>query len=147
MKVIFLKDVPRVGRKNDVKEVNDGYALNFLLPNKLAIRGTPEAIKQLELKQKGIIIEKQIQEDLLLKNLKELEGKIISFKEKANEKGHLFKSIHAKEIVEALKKEHHVDIEESIIKLEKPIKELGEIKVPIEINGKKSFLSLEISSI
>lgn len=146
MKVIFLKDVPRVGRKNEVKEVNDGYALNFLLPNKLAIKGSPEAIKQLELKQKGIIVEKQVQKDLLIKNLKELEGKIIIFKEKANEKGHLFKSIHSKEIVFELKKQHHIDIDESIIKLDKPIKEIGKVEVPIEINEIKSFLSLEIQN-
>lgn len=146
MKVIFLKDVPRVGRKNEVKEVNDGYALNFLLPNKLAIKGSPEAIKQLELKQKGIIVEKQVQKDLLIKNLKELEGKIIIFKEKANEKGHLFKSIHSKEIVSELKKQHHIDIDESIIKLDKPIKEIGKVEVPIEINEIKSFLSLEIQN-
>lgn len=145
MKVIFLKDVPRIGRKNEVKEVNDGYALNFLIPQKLAIKGTPESIKHLELKKKEIVVEKQIQEDLLLRNLKELENKIISFKEKSNEQGHLFKSINAKEIVLELKKQHHVDIEESILKLEKPIKELGEFEVPLIINKHKSFVKVIVS--
>ncbi len=74
MKVIFLKDVPRVGKRNEVKVVNDGYASNFLLPNKLAIIATPQAIKNLELKQKSIIVEREIEENLLLRNLKELEG-------------------------------------------------------------------------
>lgn len=147
MKVIFLKDVPRVGKRNDIKLVNDGYANNFLLPNKLAILATPQAVKNLELKQKAIVVEKEIEENLLIRNLKELEGKVIHLSGKANEKGHLFSSIHKKEIIEALKSEHHIDIKEDIIVLDKPIKELGEIKVPIEIKGKKSFLSLEITKI
>ncbi len=147
MKVIFLKDVPRVGKRNEVKVVNDGYANNFLLPNKLAILATPQAIKNLELKQKAIVVEKEIEENLLIRNLKELEGKVIHLSGKANDKGHLFSSVHKKEIIEALKSEHHIDIKEDIIILDKPIKELGEIKVPIEIKGKKSFLSLEITKI
>ena len=56
MKVIFLRDVPRVGRKNDTKEVNDGYAVNFLLPRKLAVVATPKAITELKLRQKEIAI-------------------------------------------------------------------------------------------
>ncbi|MBP9803178.1 MAG: 50S ribosomal protein L9 [Candidatus Pacebacteria bacterium] len=146
MKVIFLKDVPRVGKRNEVKVVNDGYASNFLLPNKLAIIATPQAIKNLELKQKSIIVEREIEENLLLRNLKELEGKVIHLTGKANEKGHLFSSFHKKEIILALKNEHHIDIKEDLIILDKPLKELGEVKVPIEIKGKKSFLSIDISA-
>ena len=103
MKVIFLKDVPRVGKRNEIKVVNDGYASNFLLPNKLAIIATDQAVKNLELKQKSIIVEREIEENLLLRNLKELEGKVIHLKGKANDKGHLFSSFHKKEIIEAFR--------------------------------------------
>ena len=48
MQVIFLHDVPRVGKKYDVKEVNDGYAVNFLLPRKLAVIATPKAVQNLK---------------------------------------------------------------------------------------------------
>ena len=54
MKVIFLKDVPRVGKKYDIKEINDGYAMNFLFPQKLAEIATPSAIANLEKRQKTI---------------------------------------------------------------------------------------------
>ena len=72
MKVIFLQDVPRVGKKYDVKEVNDGYAVNFLLPRKLAIKTTPKAVAELEMRKKEIVLEKEVQESLLLKNLEEI---------------------------------------------------------------------------
>lgn len=147
MKVIFLKDVPKIGRKNEVKEVNSGYATNFLLPRKLAVLATDKAIKELELKQKVIVVEKEIEDNLLNRNLKELEGKVIHLSGKANEKGHLFSSFHKKEIIEALKKEYHIDLSEDIIKLDKPIKETGDIQVPIEVKGKKSFISLNIKSL
>ena len=52
MKVILLKDVPRIGRKFDVKDVPDGHALNFLIPRKLALRGTPDAIARIEKERK-----------------------------------------------------------------------------------------------
>ena len=68
MKVIFLKDMPRVGKRYDVKNVNDGYAMNFLLPNKIAIIATAKTIAELEIRKKEIQIEREVQEDLLIKN-------------------------------------------------------------------------------
>jgi len=76
MKVIFLKDIPRVGKRYDVKEINDGYAMNFLLPRKLAEIATPKAIIELEKRKKEIIVEREIQEDLLLRNLEEIKNKL-----------------------------------------------------------------------
>ncbi len=142
MRVIFLKDVPRVGKRHDVKEVNDGYAMNFLLPRKLAKTATPKALQNLELQKKEIIIEREVQESLLLKNLEEIKGKVLHLQAKADEKGHLFSGIHTKEIVKAMKNEHHADIAEEFILLEKPIKEVGEFEIPIEVKGKKSSFKL-----
>jgi large subunit ribosomal protein L9 len=147
MKIIFLQDVPRVGKRHDIKEVSDGYALNFLLPRKLAVVATPQAMVELERRKKEIVIEREVQESLLLKNLEEIKGKTITIKAKADEKGHLFSAIHEKAIVEAMKNENRVDIGEEFIVLEKPIKEIGEFEIPIEIpapskagkNQKSSF--------
>ncbi len=147
MKVIFLKPVPRVGKKNEIKEVNDGYALNFLLPRGLAERATKEAVARLELKQKEITIEREVQDDLLTKNLEEIKGKTVTMEGKANEQGHLFKSIHAGEIVKALSASHQAEISEEYLVLEKPIKETGEFEIPINIKGKKSFFKLVVKSI
>jgi large subunit ribosomal protein L9 len=147
MKVIFLQDVPRVGKKHDIKEVNDGYAMNFLFARKLAEPATPSAIASLEKRKKNIEIEREVQEDLLLKNLEEIKGKSLTIKGKANEKGSLFKAIHKKEIVEEMKKQNHADISEEFIILEKPIKEVGEFEIPIKIKGKKSSFKLMVERI
>ena len=147
MKVIFLHDVPRVGRKHDVKEVNDGYATNFLLPKKLAVLATTKAIAELELRKKEIAIEREVQESLLLKNLEAIKGQVITLQGKANDKGHLFSAIHLKEIVEAMKAQNHADIGEEFIVLEKPIKEIGEFEIPISIKGKKSSFKLVVKKL
>ncbi|HEV7424551.1 MAG TPA: 50S ribosomal protein L9 [Candidatus Paceibacterota bacterium] len=147
MKVIFLHDVPRVGKKYDIKEVNDGYAMNFLFPRKLAESATPKAVLELEQRKKNIEIERGVQESLLLKNLEEIKGKTITIKAKADEKGHLFSAIHEKTIVEVMSKEHHAQISEEFIALEKPIKEVGEFEVPIQIGNKKSSFKLVVERI
>ncbi len=147
MKVIFLSDVPRVGKKYDVKEVNDGYAMNFLLPRKLAVTATPKAMDELKARQKEIAIEREVQEGLLNKNLEAIKGKTITIKGKANDKGHLFSAIHAKEISEEMKKQNHADIGEEFIVLEKPIKEVREHEIPISIKGKKSSFKLVVEAI
>ncbi|MES2315369.1 MAG: 50S ribosomal protein L9 [Patescibacteria group bacterium] len=146
MKVIFLKDVPRVGRKYDVKEVNGGYATNFLLPRKLAELATTKALAALETRQKDIQIEREVQDDLLMKNLEEIKGKVVHITAKADEKGHLFKGIHNKEIAEAMKAEHRADITPEFITLEKPIKEVGEFEIPILVKGKKSSFKLVVET-
>ena len=147
MKVIFLHDVPRVGKKYDVKEVNDGYAVNFLFPRKLAEAATSKSLAELEKRKQNIAIEKEIQGELLAKNLEEIKGKVLHMRAKADEKGHLFSKIHEREIVEAMKREHNADISENLIALEKPVKELGEFEVPIVVKNKRSFFKLVVDKI
>lgn len=146
MRVIFLHDVPRVGRKYEVKEVNGGYAMNFLLPRKLAVPATEKALAELEIRKKDIILEREVQEDLLMKNLEEIKGKVVSIKAKANEQGHLFSAIHKKEILEAMQKDNHVQISEEFIDLEKPIKGVGEFEIPIKVGNKKSSFKLVVEA-
>lgn len=144
MKVIFLQDIPRVGKRHDVKEVNDGYAMNFLLPRKLAEMATPKAVTELQKRMQNIAIEREVQGDLLMKNLEEIKDKVIEMEAKADEKGHLFSGIHKKEIVAEMKTQHRADISEEFIVLPKPIKEAGEFEIPISIKGKKSSFKLVV---
>lgn len=144
MKVIFLQDVPRVGRKYDIKEMNDGYAVNFLFPKKWATLATPKAIAEIERRKKEIVIEREVQDDLLMKNLEEIKEKTIIIKAKSDDKGHLFYAIHPKTLVEEMEKQCHVEIDEKFIALEKQIKEIGEFEIPILIKNKKSSFKLTV---
>lgn len=147
MKVIFLQDVPRVAKRHDIKDVNDGYAQNLLFPKKLAVPATPKAIKELEIRKKEIVVQKAVQEELLMRNLEELKDKMVTIYAKADEKGHLFSGIHKKELIQEMQKEHHAEISEDAIVLDKPIKQIGEFEIQISIKNKKSTFKLKVEPI
>lgn len=142
MKVILIKDVKGVGRAHDEIEAKDGHALNYLIPSKLAIPATPTAMKEAELRRKQVTDRSLIDASLLVQNLATLAETRVVIKMKANEKGHLYDAVGADDIVKAVKEQAHIDLPEGVIKLEKPIKELGMFDVPVsagEIFGKFSI--------
>ena len=147
MKVVLLKDVPKIGKKYDVKNLSDGYALNFLIPKGLAEVGTPAVLKKVEKLKSEDLEHKKIQEDLLLMNLKAIEGVVLEISEKANEKGHLFAGVHKKEIIEHMKADKHIDLLPDFIMLDKPIKEVGEHSVEIKVKDKSVKLKLVIAAL
>lgn len=130
MKVILLKDVENMGKKFDVKEVANGHARNFLFPQELAKPATKEALEWVAIQKK--LVEEQAEEDL--KGAQELASKLddleLQIAMKVGEEGQLFESVNAQKISEKLK-ELGFDIKKGQIKLEEPIKELGEFKVKI----------------
>jgi large subunit ribosomal protein L9 len=133
MKVIFLDDVRNVGKKYDVKDVSDGYARNFLFPNKLVETASPEAIKKLESMKAAH--EKEDKEALA--HLESLARKInetkIQFEVKADKSGAVFGSINKESILKALREHKLIGTERIDIDLKYPIKELGEFVVPIDL--------------
>jgi large subunit ribosomal protein L9 len=130
MKVIFLKDVEKIGKKFEVKEVAEGYARNFLLARNLAKPATPEALEWLEM-QKDIVSQKQ-EEDLktiqdIASSLDDLE---VAMPVKVGDEGQLFESINAQKIADRLK-EMGYGVKKNQIKLESSVKEVGEFPVKI----------------
>ncbi|MEI8337871.1 MAG: 50S ribosomal protein L9 [bacterium] len=146
MKVILLKDIPKLGKKFDVKDVAEGHAINMLIPNGSVKHATPKALQEIEALKVEIAAQLKIQEDLLSKTLHELEGKVVEIKVQANKQGHLFAGIHAPEIAEYIKKSTHAEILPEFINLEKPIKETGEHKIEVTASGKKAYITLSISA-
>jgi large subunit ribosomal protein L9 len=144
MKVALLKDISGLGKKNDVKVVSDGYALNFLIPQKSAEVATAGVLAKIELVKKQAEQERKVMEDLLSKNLHTLHDKEVVITREANEKGHLFAAIHKEEISKAAKEELGVDILPEFITLDKPIKEVGEHKIDLKIHGKSATFTLNI---
>ena len=142
MKVILLKEVKGIGRAHAEVTAADGYALNFLIPKKLAIAATPTAMKEAELRRRQAAEHKEITIKLIAQNISDLADAHIVIKAKANEKNHLYDAIGEPEIRSASKEQAHLDLPEGAIKLEKPIKELGTFDVPVsagEVFGKFSI--------
>jgi large subunit ribosomal protein L9 len=144
MKVILLHDVRKVGKKFEVKEVASGFALNMLIPRKLAEAATPSNLARynnIKAREEG---EKKVREDLLMKNLKSVDGKTIELKESANEKGHLFKGVHQEELVSAIKAQTELDLAAEYIMLDKPLKEVGEHEVEVKVQDKSAKFKVNI---
>lgn len=131
MKVILLKYVKGIGRENEVVEVADGFALNSLIPQKLAVVATPGAIRSASGRKVSDESRKEVSAQLLKQSFETLAEARIVIRTKVNEKGHLYDAVAAPEIIEAAKRDAGVDLPEDAIKLEKPIKEVGVHEVPI----------------
>lgn len=144
MKVILLKDIAKIGKKYDVKDVSDGYAMNFLLKQGGAKIATPAALKNLEELKKLSELERKVQADLLEKTLHELEGKVVEIKAKANEKGHLFAGIHKEDLPAYILKSLNINLDPHFIELAKPIKEIGDHQIFIKVNDKKAEVKVSV---
>lgn len=133
MKVLLLKDIPDVGRKNEVKEVNDGFARNFLLLKKLAVPATDDKIKAVEAEKKTAE-QKQSSEQKRFQDLADkLKSIEIVIATKIGEKGKAFGSIGSNQIKKALDAKG-VSIEEEWILLDEPIKTTGSKKIDIKFS-------------
>ncbi len=147
MKVVILKDTPKVGKKDEVKNFPDGYARNMLFPKGIALPATPALLAEIEKRKTLIKVEKEIREDLLDKSLEALRGVRLVIKRKVNEKGHLFSSIHAEDIITELKNSLRVEIAHKALKLDEPLKAVGEYTLNVEIGGKKSHFLVVIEAL
>ncbi|SEF98870.1 LSU ribosomal protein L9P [Caloramator fervidus] len=133
MKVILQADIKGVGKKGDVINVSDGYARNYLFPKKLAVEANEANLKILEVQKAKE--EKRKQEEL--QRAKEIAKKIseisVEVFVKAGENGKIFGSITSKDIAEALKKQHGIDIDKKKIELDEAIKMIGVYNVEIKV--------------
>jgi len=134
MKVILLQNTAGLGEKYEVKNVSDGYARNFLFPKNLAKLATPKAVKVIEIEKKRREQEKEVQKDILKLNIQKLMETKIIVERKTNEKGHLFDSLDPKDISKILKEKYQLDIPPKIIKIENPIKAIGDFKIKVGEN-------------
>ncbi|MBU0723089.1 50S ribosomal protein L9 [Patescibacteria group bacterium] len=144
MKVILLKDVPKVGKKFEIKSIANGYAQNYLIPNKLAEIATKEAEARITLACSLNEEKTKIVETELIEKLEKLKDTTITIKEKANDKGVLFAGIHQDSLVSHIKTNLNLDIDPSYITLIEPLKTIGEHTVEILVGKKKISLKIII---
>jgi len=145
MKVILLQNVAKTGRKYEVKEVSDGYALNYLIPNKLAKIATTSALRELETEKLQQEHSEKKKEIGLIQSIEQLKDSVISISAKINEEGKLFAGIDKGDIINAIKDQKALDVSADNIVLEKPIKDAREHKITIKAGDKKTEFILNIT--
>ena len=125
MKVILLEDVKGSGKKGELINASDCYARNFLLPKKLAMEATPQALN--ELKQKEAAKERRLalEKQAALDAAAAVRGKTVRITSAAGQNGKLFGSVTAAEVAEELKKQYGIEVDRRKIALESEIKAFG----------------------
>ena len=129
MKVILQQDVKGQGKKGQMVEVSEGYARNFLLPRKIAVPATADAINTMNLKEKAKRAEEARQKALAEETAEKLKGCMVKLTARAGSGGKLFGAVTNKEISEGLQKQFGIDIPKQKLVLEEPIKAFGNYQV------------------
>lgn len=133
MKVILLADVKGKGKKDQVVEVSDGYARNYLFVKKLAIAADAKALNEL----KGREASKQHKHDVAkaaaLETAEQLKDIAIVLKRKAGVDNKLYGAVTTKEIVQQLKQEHNLEVDKKKLSMESPIKAFGTYKIKAKL--------------
>jgi len=135
VKIVLREDVESLGHKGDLVDVADGYARNFLVPRGLAMKATRGGIAQAEAMRRN----RSAREDRDREAAQELAGKLtespIVVTAKAGEGGKLFGSITSSDIADAIAQQAGAEVDRRSIQLAEPIKELGELEVPVRLHA------------
>jgi len=147
MKVILLCDVKGSGKKDDVINVSDGYARNYLFPRKWAVEATPGAVKEIERKranEEKLERERRAAAEEVAKKLK---GKVINIQAKCGAQGRIYGSITSQEVAAALKEQHGVEIDKRKIECD-PIRQVGDVDIQVVVyTGIKAPMKVHVEGI
>ena len=134
MKIILLQDVKSLGKKGETVNVSDGYARNCILPKKLGVEANAENINDLKLQKAHAdkVAKEQLEEAKAL--AAKIEGLPVEVSIKSGKDGRTFGSVSSKEIAEAFKKQHGIEIEKKKISLEEPIRAVGTSVVTVKLH-------------
>lgn len=135
MEVLLLQDVAQVGKKNDLLVVGNGFALNFLLPRRLAIVATPVVRRRFaeEIRKRAEARETERQVQMGVASA--LQGKQLKFSRKATKTGKLYAALSHESLSEAFKEQLDLDVAPDAIEVSEPIKALGTATVSILLAG------------
>jgi len=146
MDVILIKDVDNLGAAHEVVKVRNGYARNFLIPQKYALEASPSNMKQLEEKRKQL----KKKEDLMMAAINEVIAKLnegpIKLGAKTGTSGKIFGSVTSLQLSRAIREQRGYDIDRRKISIVDEVKELGIYKATIDFgNGHSTELSFEVT--
>jgi large subunit ribosomal protein L9 len=144
MKVILLQDVAKIGKRSNLVEVPDGYAMNHLIPKGLAEAATAANKKRIDKLQQAAEVNKAAEETHFEASHKALLEKVIKIETEVNEQGHLFKAVSEIDIADAAMTAG-IDIDAAMIMIESPIKEVGEHVVGLNKGSKKAEFTIAVA--
>jgi large subunit ribosomal protein L9 len=143
MKVLFIKSVRGKGAVGDIKEVPDGYAMNFLINKGFAVKATDVVIKEHQARELAKHESSQQQEDSLKQKFHELRGTIITLHNIPKDlKGNLYKGIKPEEIISEIRKQKNVFLDLTVFKEYDPIKHTGDHT--LILSGKNNSVQITI---
>jgi|SRR6185503_7015399 len=133
MKVVFLKDAPKLGHKGEIKDVSDGYAHNFLIPKGFAVVATGQIQQKIQKEQREAEAKagRELERFQVLK--REMEKRTFTVKVKVGDKGQIFGGVREKDIAEALNNKMALNLEKNQVELDLPIKTLGQHVVTVKL--------------
>ncbi len=133
MKVILLKDVPKVGRRGEIKEVNTGYATNFLIKQGLAQAATSAAQHKLATEKRDKDAHKSKVQEQAQRQKAELQKRTFTIKVKAGDQGQLFGGIKEQDVSAAIYPKTKIQLQKSQISIPHGIKKLGEHTIEVKL--------------
>ncbi len=133
MKVILTQDVKSQGKKDQIIEVSDGYARNFLFPKKLAIPADAKALNEVKNKEASRLHKIEVERAEATATAQKLDGALVKLVGKSGADGRLYGSITAKEIAEALEKQHKIVVDKRKITIPEPIKTFGKFELDVKL--------------
>ncbi|MGE5558855.1 MAG: 50S ribosomal protein L9 [Bacillota bacterium] len=145
MKLLLIENVKALGKVGDVKEVSDGYARNYLIPNKLAVAATEANLKAHEQRKKAAAVKEaeSLQEAEEIKA--RLDQVIVTIATKAGD-GRLYGSVTSKDIAQALGEQAGFQIDKHLVEIGKPIKKTGTYKVALHLyKGVNAEITVEVN--
>lgn len=133
MKVILLKDVKKLGKKDEIIDVADGYARNYLIPNKIAVEAsvTGRSILKSQKNEEAKKREEEKEEAIKVKEI--IDNLTLEFPVKTGENGRVFGSVSTKQIEDTLKKEHDIIVDKRKFKPNKSLTNLGLNRIKITL--------------
>lgn len=147
MKVVLLKDVKGQGKKDDIINVSDGYARNFLLPKGLAAEVSGSVLNDIKNREAAKAHRIEVERDAAMQLAEKLSGISVKLTVKSGAGGKLYGSVTAKDIGEALQKQHGIEVDRRKIALDEPIRQYGtyslNVKLYTDVAGKINLVVAE----
>lgn len=133
MKVILKEDIKKLGKKDELVDVSDGYARNYLIPRNLAVEANNANISIMKSKSAALMNKKQKELEDAREIAAKLNGKTVIVKTKAGDSGRLYGAVTSMDIAYAIKQQYNIDIDKKKVNLPEPIKAISVYQIEVGI--------------